>query len=290
MLGMLYVAQAAWAAFYLIATVAAAILGINFVHRFPLVATLVIVVYVASIIHAYRLASAYSVGKQRPHYSRWYGLLGIYLGMGLVIFGFRAFLFEPFRHPSGSMLPTIETGSIFVVQKWGYGHYGTWGIPVFQRPISSELRRGDIIVFDHQTDADTTVQFVKRLIGLPGDTITYRDKKLIINGIEIPHIKEGDYTAARDAKDVQSLIRYTESLDGMDYSVIINENVNWIITQAPTFFRQEGCVYDNHGETCKIPAGYYFVMGDNRDNSNDSRYWGFVPAMNIVGKMFYMFR
>jgi len=289
MLGPLYAARGGWAAFYFVATSAAIVTAMIYLHHMPLVILLVPVVYIASIVHAYLLASAYPAERQRPHYSRWYGLLGIHLGMSVVVIGIRAFLFEPFQQPSGSMLPTIEVGSYLVAQKWGFGHYSTFSVTIAQEPITAELRQGDVVVFDHSTENGRTVQFVKRLIGLPGDTVAYRDKKLSINGKEVPQVREGDYMDVRTGKGKLRLARYGESLGGTKYSVAINEDAHWNIADAPMFVHQDACEYDEHGETCKIPAGHYFVMGDNRDNSNDSRYWGFVPADHIVGRVAYVF-
>jgi signal peptidase I len=289
-LGVLYAAQLVWAAIYFFAAIAVGILIFFYFRQIP-IATIVLSIgfNIVCAVHSYRLASLYPAETLRPHYSRWYGLLGLYSVMFVVVFGFRSFFFEPFRAPAGSMLPTIEIGSYLIVQKWGYGHYGSYGIPPFRNQISAELKRGDIIIFD--LPSNKAIQYVKRLVGLPGDTIAYRDKKLSINGKEVPHFIEGDYMTVRAANGAQRLIRYAESLgDGSGYSVVIDEDVNWNITAVPMFVRQEGCIYDDHGEICEIPAGHYFVMGDNRDNSNDSRYWGFVPADHIVGKVLYILR
>lgn len=288
-LGMLYAARGAWAAVYLLAFLGA--VALMFLHPVTIVGlVLVLALCVTSVMHAYRLASAYPAERTRPHYSRWYGVLGIFLGAAFVIVGLRTFLFEPFRTPSGSMVPTLEFGSVFFVQKWGYGHYDSFGITLSRRPISAELQRGDIIAFDRLFDG-VAIQFVERLVGLPGDTIAYRDKKLSINGREVPQVREGDYRLVSPAQDVRYLTRFAESLDGgPSYSVLIREDAPWAHTEAGFgFVRQEGCTYDEHGETCKIPPGHYFVMGDNRDNSNDSRYWGFVPAERIVGRVVQVF-
>lgn len=288
-LGMLYVARLALAAIYLVAGLGIGMLIWIYLHRYPLVSIMLNFAYViVGIIHSYRLASLYPAEKSRPRYSRWYGLPGIYLGVFAVVFGFRAFLFEPFRFPSGSMIPTIEPGSNMLVQKWGYGHYGSYGLLPFQRPISSGLQRGELIVFDYPGDKE--VQYAKRLIGLPGDKIEYRNKQISINGIAVPQHREGEYFNSVNGGSPELLTRFVESIEGRDYSIVLNNAVTRDFPDAISFLFREKCNYEPHAVTCVVPAGHYYVMGDNRDNSNDSRYWGFVPADHVVGKVLYILR
>jgi signal peptidase I len=286
-LGMLYVAQLVWAAIYFFAAIGIVALMFVLIPRFPYaVIFLSFALNVIGAIHSYRFASLYPADKARPHYSRWYGLLGIYLGTWFIVFGFRSFLFEPFKAPAGSMLPTIEVGSYLITQKWGYGHYGSYGFTPFQQQISAELQRGDIIVFDYPDKR--SVQYVKRLIGLPGDKITYRDKQLSINGKAIPHRNEGEYLNLNNAERPEHLTRFVETLDGKEYSVVEDEKINRIYPDTISFLSKEKCKYEAQAVTCEVPAGHYYFMGDNRDNSRDSRYWGFVPADHIVGKVVYV--
>jgi signal peptidase I len=287
-IGLLYVAEFIWAVVYLFATLCLVVLALVFLHQAPVVATVLgLGINVVSAVHSFRLASAYPDEKSRPIYSRWYGLLGIYLGLFAVIFSFRSFLFEPFRFPSGSMIPTVEPGAHLIVKKWGYGHYGSFGITPFQREITSDLQRGDLIVFDFPEERST--QYMKRLIALPGDKIAYLDKKLSINGTEIPRRKVDDYVNyGNGVLPMVKLSRFEEILDAGVYTVVINDEVPQRVLGSPSFRLQENCIFEPHGMTCEVPAGHYFMLGDNRDNSRDSRYWGFVPADHVVGKVVYI--
>jgi signal peptidase I len=173
------------------------------------------------------------------------------------------------------------------VKKWGYGHYGSYGITPFRREISSELQRGDLIVFDYPED--TSTQYMKRLIALPGDKIAYRDKKLSINGTEISRRKVGNYVNYGNGMlPMVKLSRIEETFDAGVHTVVINDEVPQSVIGSPSFPLQENCKFDPHGMTCEVPAGHYFMLGDNRDNSRDSRYWGFVPVDHIVGKVVYV--
>jgi len=290
LLGMVFVAQPMWAAIYFFAGLLIQIQVSRSLQGVPVAALAVAFApSVACAIHAYRFAGAYPAGKPRPLYSRWYGVTGVAFVLFASVIGFRMFLFEPFRAPSASMAPAIRPGEYLIAQKWGYGHYGTLGLALFKGQATSELRRGDIVVFDRPRDE--SIQFVKRVIGLPGDQVIYRDKQLTVNGKNVPHVKNGDYLAMGPRQMPEKMTRYAESLDGSDYSVAIKEDAPRIIPAAVEPFPfQEKCIYDDHGVTCEVPAGHYFMMGDNRDNSRDSRYWGFVPADHIVGKVVYVLR
>src|SRR5258708_19094028 len=182
--GMLYVARPGWAAVYF-ALAVIIVLGNMSVLRGRELAGDVIVLLVAIIcaIHAYRLARDYRELLRRPWYSRWYGLVGIAAALAALAFGTRAFLFEPFRFPSRSMAPSIEPRAHLIVRKWGYGNYGTFGIHVIRTGMSSALPRGDIVVFEYP--ADPSLSYVRRLVGLPGDRLSYYNKRLKINDEEI---------------------------------------------------------------------------------------------------------
>jgi len=183
----------------------------------------------------------------------------------LVVFLLRSFLVEPFRIPSGSMIPTLWTGDFILVNKFSYGIR----LPILNTKIVDigEPKRGDVMVFRYPDDPST--DYIKRVIGLPGDHIAYHDKTVFINGVEAEQRIVGPYTEFGTGIPLPSQLD-VESLDGREHDVVIH----------PGFFGRL-----EQGEWT-VPQGSYFVMGDNRDNSNDSRAWGFVPERNLVGKAF----
>jgi signal peptidase I len=285
---MLYVAQAVWAGVYLVAVVGASALGFTMVHSHP-IASLVLLygLNVVGMVHAYFLARAYPAEKPRPRYSLWYGLLSFLIAYVAVAFVVRSFLFEPFRIPSGAMIPSINPGSYVIVKKSGYGYYGTYGFLPFSRPITAELRRGDVLVFDYPEDR--SIKYIKRLIAMPGDRVAYLDKKLSINGKQVAEVElEKLFDGARHER----VLKLEETIDGNRFTVLRNEDAGIntsILNPVVSSFRfAESCKYSEHGVVCDVPAGHYYFMGDNRDNSRDSRYWGFVPADHIVGKVIHV--
>jgi len=281
--GMLYVARPGWAAAYF-ALAAIIVLGNMFVLRDRELAGDAIVLLVAMIcaIHAYRLARDYRALK-RPWYSRWYGLVGIVAAFAALAFGARAFLFEPFRFPSESMAPSIEPRAHLIVKKWGYGNYGTYGIHAVRTGMSSEVQRGDIVVFEYPED--TSLSYAKRVVGLPGDRISYYNKRLKINDEEIQIRRIGDYV--HNDRPIRSR-QYLERLGDHEYAIIIEPEAPAVVPPVRAFPLSEHCAHTAEGLSCRVPDGHYFVLGDNRDNSSDSRTWGFVPARNIIGKVQYI--
>jgi len=281
--GMLYVARPAWAAAYFVLALIV-VLGNVFVLRERESAGNAIALLVAIIcaIHSYRLARDYRALK-RPWYSRWYGLVGIVAAFAALALGTRAFLFEPFRFPSGSMTPSIEPRAHLIVKKWGYGNYGTYGVHLMRTGMSSEVQRGDIVVFEYPED--TALSYAKRVVGLPGDRISYYNKRLWINDQEAPLRPVGDYV--HKDRPIRSL-QYLERLGDREYPVLIEPDAPAAVALVKAFPFKERCVYTAEGLSCRVPDGHYFVLGDNRDNSNDSRIWGFVPARNILGKVQYI--
>lgn len=282
-IAMMYAAQLRWVGVYFLLALVIGVIGEFYLHDTIIAAVLQIIFALTCATHAYRFAKRYPDEKQRPAYSRWYGLLGAAAGVFSVAFGVRAFVVEPFRFPSGSMLPTIPLGAHLIVQKWGYGNYGTYGIHLFRSPISSPLGRGDIIVFEFPPDR--SIHYAKRLVGLPGDKIAYRGKKLSINGNPVALHQAADYF---DSKAHVYSPAFIESLMGVEYSVLIAKDSPASLPTALAFPFRDRCTYDPEGVTCVVPAGHYFTMGDNRDNSYDSRIWGFVPADHIIGRVLYI--
>jgi signal peptidase I len=200
----------------------------------------------------------------------------------LVVFLLRSFLFEPFKIPSGSMVPTLLVGDLILVNKY---HYGV-RLPVINKKIiaNHDPRRGDVMVFRYPVD--TRVDYIKRVVGLPGDEITYANQKLTINGQAIEVRSDGEYY---DEDSLRYAPQYLEKFDPVEHRILVDPKRNAYYGAEPKNFPHgDNCRYSAQGLTCKVPAGHYFMMGDNRDNSQDSRYWGFVPDENIVGKAFFV--
>jgi len=290
-LGLMYAGQIRWAGIYLLGMVAivvgvyAPVLSVGFADRMLIGWVTTLFSYllpIACALHSYRSASNYPPGRPRPAYSRWYGLLGAVAGMVFVVFLARGFLVEPFVTTSGSMLPTIPPRSHIVVRKLGYGNYGTLGLNFFRSGIVSPLERGDIVV--HEYPRDRSQVFVRRLIGLPGDRVEYTDKRLTINGKPVETIPAGDFPQEQ-AQIVSK--QFIENLDGKEYRVL-NDDAREVV--ASLTYLSENCACVPNGLVCTVPVGHYFVLGDNRDNSLDSRYHGFVPASHIVGKVIAVLR
>jgi signal peptidase I len=272
----MYVARPGWAAVYFFGPMLAG-LTMFAIGLAPLMGTLSLVVAIVAAIHAYRLSKRIPEGFQRPAYSRWYGMLGIAAVIVTFIFLVRAFLFEPFHIPAGSMRPNLQVGQHIIVGKWGYGHYGSFGITPFRADITEPLIRGDIVVFDYPPNP--ALQYIKRIIGLPGDVIVIRGNDLSINGQDIKRERLTDAAPG--------LEQYQESLDGNRYGILLDAKFSPAIRPITRFPFIENCQYLKDELRCSVPAGHYFMLGDNRDNSQDSRYWGFVPQANIVGKVIY---
>lgn len=287
-LGMLYVAQPLWAAIYIAMAVVIAVLDFVLLHRILSPAAMAVLQFalpLACAFHARQFATKFEMSASRPWYSKRYGLLGIAVAFLSAIAGIRAFLYEPFRLPSGSMLPSIEPGSYLIVKKWGYGHYSAYGIPLARTEITSEPKRGDVIVFEYPEDR--SLVYTKRVLGLPGDRISYNDKRLSINGQAVEMRPLPDYLH-RDRFYYSS--HYLEKLDEAEYEILLDKEAPALTPDVGHYPFRERCVYDAAGLSCDIPPGHYFVMGDNRDASRDSRAWGFVPSNHIVGKVAYIMR
>ena len=201
----------------------------------------------------------------------------------LIVFCLRSFLVEPFKIPSGSMIPTLLVGDFILVNKYTYGVR----LPVVNKKVfdMNKPKRGEVMVFRYPDDP--SMDYIKRVVGVPGDLITYRNKQLTINGSPVKMKATGEYTYVESGINYVYSQGYVESINKHDHTIIINPMAPSIqlsgVRQFPSY---ENCDYKHSGFTCKVPVGNYFTMGDNRDSSSDSRYWGFVPERNIVGKAF----
>ena len=199
----------------------------------------------------------------------------------LAVFLLRSFLFEPFKIPSGSMIPTLLIGDLILVNKF---HYGL-RLPVLNVKVTegSKPERGDVMVFRYPPKP--SLDYIKRVVGVPGDELAYLNKRLTINGQPV------STTAVPDFFD-EDVMRYhkqfEESFGERQQRVLNDDDRPAFVPGADEFAFKENCRYSVEGVVCKVPPGHYFMMGDNRDNSMDSRYWGFVPDKNIVGRAFFV--
>lgn len=189
-----------------------------------------------------------------------------FLPVLLLVLGFRSCLAEPFKIPSGSMMPTLLVGDYILVNKFAYGVR----LPVLNTKVLDvgEPGRGDLFVF--RSPENPQEHIIKRVVGLPGDEITYRNKTLFVNGKEITETDLGVYDGpAQAGRSMAGAQVKRENLEGVEHR-IMEFPQTWV----------------GHEGTWKVPPGQYFAMGDNRDNSSDSRFWGFVPEENLVGRAF----
>jgi signal peptidase I len=192
----------------------------------------------------------------------------------LVVLLLRAFLVEPFRIPSGSMMPTLLVGDFILVNKFVYGIR----LPVTKTKLIElgEPERGDIVVF--RWPVNPRLDYIKRVVGVPGDRIRYRQKTLILNGEPVPIEAVGQYQPEGSGMRALGSIEGREALGEAEHSVLVNP-------LAPDF--SPACGFLANREVT-VPEGHYLVVGDNRDDSNDGRCWGFVPEENLVGKAFFI--
>jgi len=254
-LGMLYVNRAGWALFYflgLLCLMWASVWLFVTGHDFEWLAALVLL----AVPHAWYIAARSPSLVVKPWIARWYSLAGVSLLVVAAITGVRAFGYEPFRAPSGSMFPSMPKGTQFLAKKWGYGNYAAYGLRLWRSEVSAPLARGHIYVFEYPVER--RYFYLKRLIGLPGDRVVYKDKRLTVNG------RAYTYTPAGSAQGLQLM-------QEEGYRIAIDP-------------RRDATDLD-----VTVPPGQLFFLGDNRDNSLDSRYWGGAPLDHLVGEAVWIF-
>ena len=197
------------------------------------------------------------------------------------VFFLRSFIVEPFKIPSGSMIPTLLVGDLILVNKF---HYGL-RLPVLNTKMTDgeKPQRGDVMVFRYPPKP--SLDYIKRVVGLPGDTVAYLNKRLTINGQAVPTDSVPEFF---DEDAMRYFKQYEEKFGTQGHRVLNDEQRPAFVPGAEQFPGYDNCNYTVEGVSCKVPEGHFFMMGDNRDNSMDSRYWGFVPEKNIVGKAFYV--
>ena len=195
-----------------------------------------------------------------------------------VVLGLRSFLAEPFRIPSGSMMPNLLIGDFILVNKFDYGIR----LPVINKKIFAvgEPKRGEVFVFRYpgskelgSSDPTEGTDYIKRVIGLPGDTISVEENRVSVNGVPFTYQESGIFVGQGMSSDMTGSLIYTETMPEKSHTMLEMDGI-------PPGNRNNG--------TWIVPAGHYFAMGDNRDRSADSREWGFVPEQNLVGRAMWI--
>jgi signal peptidase I len=283
-MGLLYAARPRWAFAYFIVLMAAATALLWFGGS-SFFALLLPMITLTGMVHAFVAAARFPAGLPRPFYSRWYGLVGVLFVLYTLVFSVRAFLFEPFRVASGSMLPTLEAGKHVITSKWGYGNNSAYGVTVRKGGISARVNRGDVMVFVFPASAER-IEYLMRVVGLPGDLVEYQGKSLSINGQSVAYHDLGAYNYVTHAGDRVSANMRSETIGAAEYQILNTPSTPvFHAAHVGDFPGKSNCTYHSEGFACRVPAKHYFMLGDNRDASNDSRYWGFVPQDHIVGKV-----
>ncbi len=211
----------------------------------------------------------------------WIEYSGSFFPVIAVVFFLRSFLYEPFKIPSSSMLPTLEVGDLILVNKFTYGVR----LPIINKKAVSlnDPQRGDMVVFKYPRDP--SLDYIKRVVGIGGDRVVYRNKQLIVNDVVAKYQPMPDYL---DPERLSYSRQFMEIIGSQEHRILNDDGAPSYVPNPDLFPYRNMCSYNTDGFACTVPQGHYFMMGDNRDNSLDSRYWGFVPDEYVVGKAFFI--
>jgi signal peptidase I len=214
---------------------------------------------------------------ERPWWLAWAGMFP----MAVVVLALHSFLLAPFRMPSSAMSPTLRIGDLLMVSKYAYGVR----VPLLGTRVGAVTppQRGDVIVFRYPLRP--AEDRVRRVVGLPGEEVAYLDKRLRIDGRLVPAHYTGEFFSQRAGRLFK---QFEEQLDAQGHRVILEESRSSRVRGAGDFAFKENCSYPAEGIVCRVPEGHYFTLGDNRDNAADSRFWGFVPEQEIIGKALFV--
>jgi len=195
--------------------------------------------------------------EKKPVWREWLESLLVIAVLAVVI---RSFIVAPFKIPSSSMIPTLEIGDYLFVMRYPYG----FKIPFTDTQLmSKQVNRGDVAVFVYPEDKSK--DYIKRIVGVPGDKIAYHKNRLSVNGVEMPLTVDGNRTYYMADGTIDVSVQHEENLNGIKHKVLIKD-------------------YSMRDGEWTVPEGHYFALGDNRNNSKDSRWWGFVPQNYMVGR------
>jgi signal peptidase I len=287
-LGLLYVQKPIWALCYFVLSLGSIAYG--FTRPGPQGAMpwhdlFTVGLAIASSFHAFRAASRWPSEQVRAGYARWRGLLGAFAGVVFLAVIGRSFFWEPFRVPSKSMEPALPRGSNVIVEKWGFGNYGTFGFTFLSVRPSRRPQRGDIIVFDFPVGPSKT--FIFRAVGGPGDKVVYKSKELFVNEVSasIPRV-----VSVAPSPSPGDQVSFSERLDGTTYETLRTLSLPAVAQVAVRdHIDRDRFRFFDDGFECAVPEGKFLVLGDNRDNANDGRYWGFVPSTAILGRLLHVY-
>jgi signal peptidase I len=283
-LGLLYVRRVRLALVFFLIT--ASLQAIAFVAADPVALPAGLaqgVVWLTGTVLSYRFARSYE-GESQPWYTRWYGLAGIMLAGILCVLAGRLFFYETFLVPSSAMMPTLARGDRLFVRKLGYGHLSIGSVKLGQLAPTRTPARGDLVVFEEPIDRKDI--YIKRVVGVPGDRVVVRGGRLFVNGRDS---RIGAPAALHGAGEGDEFLRVHEQLDGVRFDTLVRKSGPAPLPEPQVFPLRERCAYTLDELRCEVPPGRYFVLGDHRDLSQDSRYFGFVDASQVIGKVAAVF-